>query len=171
MINLVLQSGTDLARRGEEWPPLPPGQFLYKGRLKGTRMTGIKLCECGCGQPTPTAIRTRSSRGQKKGSPLRFINGHNSRLLSPEEQRRRNSFRDPSIQRYTGRRDNYVKFYGRHHHRVIAEQILGRPLEKGEIVHHKDGDKWNNSPDNLEVMTQSEHCTLHLKQRWGVKDV
>ena len=45
---------------------------------------------------------------------------------------------------------------------------LGRPLKKGEIVHHRDGDKWNNSPENLEVMTQSEHCTLHLKQRWGV---
>jgi hypothetical protein len=47
-------------------------------------------------------------------------------------------------------------------HRVVAEQMLNRPLAKGEIVHHKDGDKWNNSPENLEIMSQSEHIKLHL---------
>lgn len=125
-----------------------------------------KLCECGCGLPTPIAIRTRSERGQQKGEPLRFINGHNARLLSPEEQRRRNTFRDSSIERYTGSPLNYVKFGGRHMHRVIAEQKLGRALLPGEIVHHIDGDKWNNSPENLEVMTQAEHARLHCIQRW-----
>lgn len=56
----------------------------------------------------------------------------------------------------------YRKYKKRHHHRVVAEQILGRPLAKGEIVHHKDGNKHNNSPDNLEVMTQSQH----MKEHW-----
>jgi hypothetical protein len=43
------------------------------------------LCECGCGEATPIAKITRSERGQKKGEPLRFINGHNMRLpRSPE---------------------------------------------------------------------------------------
>jgi hypothetical protein len=59
---------------------------------------------------------------------------------------------------------SYVKEYGRHQHRVVMERILGRKLVKGEIVHHKDENKKNNDPDNLVVMTQSEHCILHFKE-------
>jgi len=128
------------------------------------------LCECGCGFPTPIASRTRSGRGQEKGKPLRFINGHNSRLLASDEQSRRASFRDVEALRYTGQRTNYVKLGGRHMHRVVAEQMLNRPLLLGEIIHHKDGDKWNNTPENLEIMTQSEHARLHNLKRWHGKD-
>lgn len=63
-------------------------------------------------------------------------------------------------QRGTGTK-GYVKRGGRHEHRVVAEEMLGRPLRKGEIVHHKDGNKHNNDPSNLEVMTQSEHMREH----------
>lgn len=127
------------------------------------------LCECGCGLPVPIAARTRTERGQFKGLPLRFINGHNSRLLDTEEQTRRASFRNKDSLRYTGRRDNYVKLKGRHMHRVVAEEMLGRALLPGEIVHHKDGDKWNNSSENLEVMTQAEHARIHCLERWHGK--
>lgn len=88
-----------------------------------------------------------------------------------------NYYRDnnPEHQRYAGKKaaeviikkyrgtgtKTYVKENGRHQHRVVMERVLGRPLEKGEIVHHKDGNKKNNNPDNLEVMTQSEHARLH----------
>ena len=126
----------------------------------------VKLCECGCGMETPIAKRTRSSRGQTKGEPLRFINGHNARLFDSTEQRRRSSFRDPDNLRYTGSRDNYIKLKGRHMHRVVAEEILGRKLLPHEIVHHRDGDKWNNDPSNLLVMTQAEHARIHCQIRW-----
>ncbi len=36
-------------------------------------------------------------------------------------------------------------------HRYIMAQILGRPLEKWETVHHRDGNKQNNDPSNLEL--------------------
>lgn len=36
----------------------------------------IKLCECGCGQPTKLSDRTRIRDGITKGQPLRFIAGH-----------------------------------------------------------------------------------------------
>lgn len=46
-------------------------------------------------------------------------------------------------------------------HNVIMEKLLGRSLLPEELVHHKDGDKRNNDPSNLEVMSKSEHVNLH----------
>ena len=46
-------------------------------------------------------------------------------------------------------------------HRIQAEKKLGRKLEPGEVVHHKDGDMYNNSLKNLEIMTASEHGKMH----------
>jgi hypothetical protein len=66
------------------------------------------------------------------------------------------------------RRDGYVLFWTaqgeRLEHQVLMEKQLGRKLVKGEIVHHKDGNKRNNSIENLELMTQSEHAKLHAPQ-------
>lgn len=50
---------------------------------------------------------------------------------------------------------------GRSVHVVTAEAIIGRRLRAGEQVHHKDGNKQNNNPENLQVMTISEHMRLH----------
>lgn len=36
-------------------------------------------------------------------------------------------------------------------HRLVMENILGRELLPGENVHHKDGNKENNVPENLEL--------------------
>jgi hypothetical protein len=46
-------------------------------------------------------------------------------------------------------------------HVVIAEWKIGRPLTKGEVVHHVDGNKMNNDPANLDVMSHSAHARLH----------
>ncbi len=46
-------------------------------------------------------------------------------------------------------------------HRIIAEQIVGRRLAKDEIVHHKNGRRWDNRPENLEVMNKVEHAKMH----------
>jgi hypothetical protein len=43
------------------------------------------------------------------------------------------------------------------------ENILGRLLDRKEVVHHKDGNKFNNSDDNIELMTISEHSRHHSK--------
>jgi len=48
-------------------------------------------------------------------------------------------------------------------HRVVAEKMLNRKLNKDEVVHHINGIKNDNRPENLMVMTQSEHLKHHRK--------
>lgn len=50
-------------------------------------------------------------------------------------------------------------------HRVLVENDLGRLLTPSETVHHRDGDKENNTLGNLGVMSRSEHARLHARQR------
>lgn len=73
-----------------------------------------------------------------------------------------------NTQRDRGEGRAYRKLNGRHEHRVVAEGALGRPLARGEVVHHIDGDKRNNAPENLEVITQGEHMRRHglWEKRW-----
>lgn len=52
-------------------------------------------------------------------------------------------------------------------HRLVAEDKIGRPLRQGkdpkfaEHAHHVDDCRTNNHPDNIEVMTKSEHHSHH----------
>ena len=46
-------------------------------------------------------------------------------------------------------------------HRRIAEEKIGRELKAGEHVHHIDGNHFNNTPENIAVLSASEHSKLH----------
>lgn len=45
-------------------------------------------------------------------------------------------------------------------HRLVMEQVLGRLLEPWEHVHHKNSDRADNRPENLEVVTHATHRGL-----------
>jgi hypothetical protein len=50
----------------------------------------------------------------------------------------------------------------REHIHVMQEHI-DRPLKKGEVVHHIDGDKSNNNISNLDLCTVQGHNNCHAK--------
>jgi len=60
-----------------------------------------------------------------------------------------------------GRAQNYLE------HRYVAEFHYGRPVGRGETVHHKDFDAMNNSPENLVIMTKVDHDELHKRTMVG----
>lgn len=69
--------------------------------------------------------------------------------------------------RYPNTASGYVELYLEdgtriYEHRYVMQQVLGRALTSDEVVHHRDEDKANNSPENLEVMSQAEHARLHF---------
>lgn len=41
-------------------------------------------------------------------------------------------------------------------HTFVMSQVLGRSLRKGESVHHKNGDRLDNRPENLELWERSQ---------------
>lgn len=126
--------------------PAPKSRKLChscRGKLK--YYADMTPCECGCGE--------QAAR--------RFCNGHHTRLLSSDEQRRRGNLNDGSAARDPEGATSYRKVNSRHEHRNVAEEMIGRKLLKGEIVHHINRDKRDNRPENLQVMSRAEHITVH----------
>lgn len=46
-------------------------------------------------------------------------------------------------------------------HRLAVEEVIGRYLEEGEVVHHINGKKDDNHPENLYITNPSEHVRMH----------
>ena len=57
----------------------------------------------------------------------------------------------------------------RYEHRELAEQVLGRRLEKWEVVHHINGRRADNRLENLCVMDHRDHDRYHDWYNWIYK--
>ena len=74
------------------------------------------------------------------------------------------------------RADGYIKVYVPDHpnstadgyvmkHILVMEREIGRHLLPGEVVHHKNRTRDDNRIENLQLMTASEHMSMHMRER------
>ena len=113
---------------------------------------GNGLCACGCGRFTRLATLSRPQQGHIKGQPQRFLKGHH-----PRARARASSWTYLSRKLAPGQ---HV-----HVHRVLAAQVLGKPLPPKAVVHHVDGDIQSSGPRLVICQDQAYHLLLHVRAR------
>ena len=50
-------------------------------------------------------------------------------------------------------------------HVLVYWKTHGVIPKDDEVIHHKDGNRFNNNPDNLVLMTNKDHVKMHGKKR------
>lgn len=83
-----------------------------------------------------------------------------SRRCANLGQPSRSAIGAPGDRKFIGNRDGYVRLTGERgiynlEHRAVMEAMIGRPLKPNETVHHKNGIRHDNRPDNLELWAKN----------------
>ena len=117
-----------VAKKPEIWGECPQcGKEFSRKRRVRSKTVGNKLAghETGYTRQTYCSGTCRNlARGPSKG----FLDKRGYRIVG------------------MGRRENY-----RPEHHLVMEKMIGRPMMKGETVHHKNGKRSDNRPENLEL--------------------
>ncbi len=124
-------------------------------------MAHFGLCEYpGCGD-TPSQPRP--------GNYNRYCNNHLNKVhrYGDPDHPGYTPLREWSVDKSTGymRRSILGSSTKEFQHRIVMEETLGRKLLPGENVHHKDGDRTNNEPSNLELWTVSQPAGQRVQDK------
>lgn len=121
-------------------------------------MTG--LCECGCGLATTRIKKSNRSRGDVAGEYRHFRQGHQiGRGAAHMNYRGGKSTMSNGYVKITSGMDKLE-------HVAVVERALGKTLGSAARIHHVDGNRQNNAPDNLVACdSHAYHMLLHKRQR------
>lgn len=101
---------------------------------------------------------------------------HKAKGFCDIHYRRWFKYKDPYFRKCVANGEGCIDIYGYklitingkqvREHRIIMEKHIGRKLLPfpQEVIHHKDGNKLNNSIKNLQIISCSNHTILHLKK-------
>lgn len=114
----------------------------------------MNLCQCGCGSPVKH----------------KWHIGHNRRGVSPSNKIgiSMNGSKYAWVYQPNHPRATKAGYIRRSH--LVIEENLGRLMSKGEVVHHINGNTFDDSLENLLLLTKKEHdkisvlvseCCLH----------
>lgn len=129
------------------------------------------FCQCGCGGKTSLRQRGNRRLGHIKGEPCEYIGNHGVRenLKTGVDHHKWNGGRKIS--------NGYVLVWKKEHpradthgyvpeHILVAESMNGGALSEGSEVHHKNGIRDDNTPDNLLICPDHAfHMKTHLRDR------
>ena len=137
----------------------------------------MRICKCGCGQPTKMITHTNNKSGRIKGKYNEFITGHNSKgKNNPVRGKSRPDMTGVGNPKWKGGRkkhSGYIAILMPDYpscdcsgyvleHRLIVEQQIGRYLSTEEQCHHINGIKDDNRPENLMAFVNaSAHTRFH----------
>jgi hypothetical protein len=124
------------------------------------------LCMCGCGAQTVIAEETRIKSGIVRGCPMRYLKGH--RPFKAREQH--HSWKGgrllnrghvllylPDDPRANSR--GYVP-----ERRIVWEKATGLTQKPNDYIHHLNGDKTDNRPENLIALSKHQQLKAHARE-------